>query len=219
MDSLAAFYNTGPRTTKEAFPPACLRTHWDPTMVVRHVLPAYEEDAPLPLDSRPAAKICFAYHHTSAGDAPLPPPLPTGLPRTPSEFLGGLHRPPPLGPVSRPPGGAAETGFPFRGYSVVVETDVLRINEPLTRCSEKRYIPPGGTPVPDDATNIVPGSKAPMSPEVLDGPRTGCREADDAAAFKRSDRMFFNPTKYDRTMYVPPGVHAATSRHALPYPH
>ena len=220
MDSLAAFYKTGPRTTAEAFPPACLRTHWDPTMVVKHVLPPHA-GVNQALDPRPAAKICFAYHHTSAGDAPLPPPLPTGLPRTPSEFLGGLHRPPSAGaagPVPWPPGGAAETGFPYRGYSAAVETDVLRIDEPLTKCAEKRYIPPNGTPAPDDSTDVVPGSRPPLRPEVLDGPHAGCREEDDAAAWARSDRMFFNPTKYDRTMYVPPGVRAATSRHALPYP-
>lgn len=218
MDSLAAFYNTGPRTTAEAFPPACLRTHWDPTMVVKHVLPPYE-GVTQALDPRPAAKICFAYHHTSAGDAPLPPPLPTGLPATPREFLGGLHRPPATGPVPWPPGGAAELGFPYRGYSAAVETDVLRIDEPLTKCAEKRYIPPNGIPAPDDSTDVVPGSRPPLRPEVLDGPRAGCREADDAAAWARSDRLFFNPTKYDRSTAVPPGVRQATSRHALPYPY
>jgi hypothetical protein len=189
-------------------------------MVVKHVLPPYEGVKQY-LDPRPASKICFAYHHTSAGDAPLPPPLPTGLPPTPPEFLGGLQRPPATGPIAWPPGGAAEKNFPPRGFSITVETDLLRVNEPLTKCAEKRYIPTDGTPAPADMTNVVPDSRPPPAmPEVLAGPHAGCREADDAAAWARSDRLFFNPTKYDRTQAVPPGaVRSAASRHALPYPH
>jgi hypothetical protein len=214
---LSDYYNGGPRTTAQAFPPACLRTHWDPTMVVKHVLPDFYSAQPL--DPRPASKICFAYHHSSAGDAPLPAAPPSTLPPTPPQFLGGPHRPePPPGGHVFPPGGAAELGFPYRGFRPDVETDVLRIDEPLTKCAEKRYIPPGGTPAARDFTNTVEGSTPPPPPEVLGGPHAGCREADDVAAWARSDRLFFNPTKYDRTMYVPPGVKMATSRHALPFP-
>jgi hypothetical protein len=217
-DNLAAFYAGGPRTVTQAFPPACLRTHWDPTMVVKHVLPDFR--AVQPLDPRPASKICFAYHYSSAGDAPLPPPPKSTLPPTPQQFLGGLHRP--AGRTTPgdvwPPGGAAELGFPYRGFKPDVETDVLRIDEPLTKCAEKRYIPPGGTPAPRDSTDVVEGSPAVARPEVLAGPHAGCREEDDVEAWARSDRLFFNPTKYDRTITVPPGLKLATSRHALPFP-
>jgi hypothetical protein len=215
---LSAFYDGGPKTTAEAFPPACLRTHWDPTMVVKHVLPDFY--AAQPLDPRPATKVCFAYHHTSAGDAPLPAQPPPSVPSTPPQFLGGLHRPEPPHLTGKvwPPGGAAELGFPYRGFKPDVETDVLRIDEPLTKCAEKRYIPPNGTPAARDFTNVVEGSTQPSPPEVLGGPHAGCREADEAEAWARSDRLFFNPTKYDRTMAVPPGVRQASSRHALPYP-
>jgi len=44
---------------------------------------------------------------------------------------------------------------------------------------------------------------------------TGCRAADDEAAWNRSARLFYNPTKYDRTTDVPPGVYQASSRGAL----
>lgn len=212
--NLSDFYANRPRTVAEAFPPACLRTHWDPTMVVKHVLPdVYAAGA---LDPRPASKICFAYHHSSAGDAPLPPPTPSTVPPTPPQFLGGPHRP--SGPAAWPPGGAAELGFPYRYFNADVETDILRIDEPLTKCAEKRYIPPHGVPAARDFTDIVEGSRAPPRPDVLDGPHAGCREADDRADWARSDRLFFNPTKYDRTIYVPPGLKMATSRHALPFP-
>ena len=217
-NNLAAFYAGGPKTVEDAFPPACLRTHWDPTMVVKHVLPDFR--VVQPLDPRPAAKICFAYHYSSAGDAPLPAEPRSTVPPTPPQFLGGLHRP--AGHTTAgavwPPGGAAELGFPYRGYKPDVETDVLRIDEPLTKCAEKRYIPPGGTPAPRDFTDIVEGSAPVAPPEVLGGPHAGCREADDAQAWARSDRLFFNPTKYDRTISVPPGLKMATSRHALPFP-
>jgi hypothetical protein len=215
---LKEYYNGGPQTTAEAFPPACLRTHWDPTMVVKHVLPDFY--AAGTLDPRPAAKICFAYHYSSAGDAPLPAEPRSTLPPTPPQFLGGLHAPgPTVGGAVWPPGGHAKINFPSRGYKVDVETDVQRIDEPLTKCAEKRFIPPGGVPAPRDFTDAVEGSSPPGPPEVLGGPRAGCREADDAEAWARSDRLFFNPTKYDRSTMVPPGaVRMATSRHALPYP-
>lgn len=214
---LEDYYNTGPHTPAEAFPPACLRTHWDPTMVVKHVLPD-SPLAPQALDLRPAAKICFAYHHTSAGDAPLPPPPKSTVPATPPQFLGGLHRPA-TGPAAWPPGGTADLGFPYVGYRPGVETDLFRIDEPLTKCAEKRYIPPNGTPAPHDSTNVVEGSQPVAPPEVLGGPHAGCREEDDATAWARSDRLFFNPTRYDRTMFVPPGaVKQASSRGAVPFP-
>lgn len=215
--NLADYYNGGPRTTAQAFPPACLRTHWDPTMVVKHVLPDFY--AAQPLDPRPASKICFEYHHSSAGDAPLPAAPLQPPPPTPPQFLGGPHRPtPPAGGMVFPPGGAAELGFPYSGFKPNVETDVLRIDEPLTKCAEKRYIPHNGTPAARDFTTVVEGSSLPPRHEVLGGPHAGCREADDVAAWARSDRLFFNPTKYDRTIMVPKGLTQATSRHALPFP-
>jgi hypothetical protein len=210
-------YVTGPKTTGEAFPPACLRTHWDPTMVVKHVLPDFY--AAGSLDPRPAAKICFAYHYSSAGDAPLPTEPRSTLPPTPPQFLGGPHRPSTGGSAQVwPVGGRAEVNFPYRGFNSAKETDVLRIDERLTRCSEKRYIPPGGTPSARDFTDVVEGSRPPATPNVLGGPHAGCREADDAEAWARSDRLFFNPTRYDRTIEAPQGLKQATSRHALPYP-
>jgi hypothetical protein len=225
--SLADFYAGGPRTTAAAFPPACLRTHWDPTMVVKHVLPNFQIGGQL-LDPRPASKICFQYHHTSAGDAPLPGEfaLPT-VPETPSEFLGGLQRPGAAAALAAaraarivPPGGAAGLSFPYGRYNVDAETDVLRVDEPLTRCAERRYIPSHGVPAPADSTNVIPGSHPPAAPDVLYTPHpAGCRAADDAAAWERSSRLFFNPTRYDRTTYVPPNLKRAESIHALPFPY
>ncbi len=216
--SLADYYVRGPKTTAEAFPPACLRTHWDPTMVSKHVLPE-SALAPQVLDPRPAAKICTAYHHTSAGDAPAPPvPGPSvGLPPTPAQFLGGDHRPT-AGPAAWPPGGTARRGFPYDGYKASVESDLFRENEPLTKCSEKRYIPVGGVPAPAVGTNLVPGAEQPALPELYLS-RAGCREADDAEAWARSSRLFFNVTRYDRTNTTPPNLRKPESQQVARMPY
>jgi hypothetical protein len=202
--SLDSFYAGGPKTFQEAFPPYCLKSHWDPSDVSRHILPT-GNSAPLMFDPRPAAYICTTYYETSPGDAPLPPevladqkplPIPEGL-RPPANFVREE-------PVPTPPGGAAGRGAPYSGYASAVDTesDVYRLDEPLTRCKEYRYVPPND--MPEDATNVVPGSqpfeeKATfVSGATFVTARAGCREADDEAAWDRSGRLFFNHTKLDR---------------------
>jgi hypothetical protein len=218
--SLADFYTTGPRTVQEAFPPACLRTHWDPTMVVKHILPDFQTPVP-EFDPRPAARICTSYHVRSAGDAPLPPETPSTVPETPEQFLGGMKRPITSFSPSYvfPPGSRAMYGAPFSGYNTAAESDLLRIPEKLTKCAEKRYLPVGGVPADNSIANIVPDSPPVRAPEVLQGPFAGCREADDKVAWERSSRLFFNPTKYDRTNMVPPGLYKAQSQYAIKYPY
>ena len=45
---------------------------------------------------------------------------------------------------------------------------------------------------------------------------THCRAEDDQAAWERSSRLFFNPTRYDRTAMVPAtGLRQAESKMAL----
>jgi hypothetical protein len=143
----------------------------------------------------------------------------------PAAFLGGFKRPiseNANSPSVMPPGGAASLGFPFSAYQQRVdkETDVLRINEPLTRCAEKRYIPNGGLPAPATSTNKIPD--ADISQSSLLSPlatfvktQAGCRNNDDEAAWNRSARLFFNPTRYDRTKNVPAGIFTADSGAAL----
>lgn len=217
MASLEDFYSGGPKTTAEAFPPACLRTHWDPTMMVKHILPDFRAPA-LAYDPRPASKMCTAYYHSSAGDAPAPqvPSPAVGLPPTPPQLLGGPHRPAGPGYVAWPPGGAAEVNFPAKGFAADAESDLLRTSEYLTKCAEKRYIPVGGTPAP--ATNIVPGSQ-PLDALIDPMAHAGCREAEDVTAWQRSSRLFFNPTRYDRTIGVPPNLKVAQSQYAARPPY
>lgn len=205
--SLDEFYMTGPRAPREAFPPACLRTHWDPTMIVKHVLPDFQ--TPIPeLDPRPAAFICTSYHVRSPGDAPLLQKPPSTIPITPPEFLGGAKRPVTSSSPSYvfPPGSRAMYGAPFQGYNSEAESDLFRISEKLTKCAEKRYIPTHGIPADNSIINIVPDSLPVPAITVLQGPRAGCREEDDKAAQERSSRLFFNPTRYDRTNTNPASI-------------
>jgi hypothetical protein len=44
---------------------------------------------------------------------------------------------------------------------------------------------------------------------------THCRAEDDQEAWNRSARLFFNPTRYDRTTMVPAGLKQAESKMAL----
>ena len=219
MASLDDFYRGGPATPAEAFPPACLRTHWDPTMVVKHVLPDFHVAAPQTYDPRPAVRNCVFYNTGApggGGPAPHPAEPSEGLPPTPPQFLGGPHRPEPsVGSGVFPPGGAASLGFPYSGFKPAVETDLLRIDEPATKCAQKRYIPPHGLPLPSVSGNAVPGS---VPPRVPVAPYSECRQEDDAAAWNRSNRLFFNPTRYDRTVMTPPGLYRPPSVGALPTP-
>ena len=46
-------------TVEELYPPMCLRSHWDPGMILRWTLPDQKVD--LPLDFRPYVKVCKDY--------------------------------------------------------------------------------------------------------------------------------------------------------------
>ena len=41
------------------FTPVCLRTHWDPTEMLRHIIP--QQKVGLPQDFRPWVKVCKNY--------------------------------------------------------------------------------------------------------------------------------------------------------------
>lgn len=177
MTSLDAFYSGGPRTVKEAFPPHCYKTHWDPSALAKHVLPntSYHTMA---MDPRPHTRICTVYYNSAQ----------ESLPDTNSA-------------VELPPGGAAGKGVPFSQYNPDKESDLTLRNYPLSKCGEKRYMPsyklPGtgtvaGFPAMEFAMPYEAGKYAP-----------DCRRADDDQAWQRSSRLFFNHTRYDRTILLP----------------
>lgn len=216
MSDLDSAYDEVYKTWNEAFPPICLRTHWDPTAVSRHTMPGVEQ-RDLALDPRPASMICKQYYTTSAGDAKLQTSQQFESMAVPAALRGGMQRPTTNEQqVPFPPGGAAGRGFPYGAYESRVESDLLRLKEHLTKCAEKRYIPQGGVPAPDMSMHDVPG--ADQRPHILANivkESTNCRAEDDAAAWNRSSRLFFNPTRYDRTSETPATLKQAESKFAL----
>lgn len=228
--NLSDYYKGGPKNWNDVFKATCLKSHWDPTMVVSHILPSFQHD--MALDPRESSRNCYVYYNTSPGDAPMKN-YPVMEPmQAPAYLRGGPHRPDTYEKPQQlaletvpvfPPGGAASLGFPYDKFSANTETDVLRIDEPLTKCAEKRYIPPGGIPAPSMSTRDVPGvylgNSSTLSPLLTRVTKqAGCRNQDDEQAWNRSARLFFNPTKYDRTIAVPPNLYQPSSHNALVCP-
>jgi hypothetical protein len=155
--------------------PLCPTWHWDSTAVSKHILPsAHESRSFLAQDPRQSFRNCTRY--------------------TRSDFV------PSHGSAPAMPGGSASLNMPYSAYvaNVSRESDILRLNEELTRCKERRFIP-------KDPTFYTPTTLSSSSSKfVKDLPphdltkRAGCREADDTLAWERSSRLFFNPTRYDR---------------------
>ena len=164
------------------FPPVCLKSHWDPTQMLRHILPQQKVD--LPQDFRPLVKVCKQYvssAHPVA--APMPPKdmvFPTG-----GEFY--------------PPGRYAEA---------IDKESVLRtLDRRLdTWCPTSSYVPkqtsnmyvPGST-LPDRKTiSNAFVSELSMPQALLRKDGNTCRSINDSSYFDRSGRLFNNPTKQDR---------------------
>ena len=203
-ETLDSFYAGGAKTSREVFSPVCVRSHWDPTQMTRHILPQLPA-GPQTTDPRQEMKLCTTYHSTSVGDAPLPDAvyaLPDVGP-TPAALLGSAAyiRPQENIPSVAAPGGAAGRGAPYALYAqnVNAESDIYRLDERLTRCKEYRYAPPTG--IPTDATNVLPSVSQEFemaAHATYVGKTAGCREHDDDAAWNRSARLFFNQTRMDR---------------------
>jgi hypothetical protein len=153
--------------------PVCPLWYWDATAVTRHVLPPYAMDPPvLAEDPRPSVKNCTFY--------------------TPLEGSPGSGATPIM------PGGAAGLSMPYDQYQHAVnrESDLFRLDEDLTRCKERRYIPTNPELYKKEPLRASGRSKG--APPIPVPHPAGCREEDDRLAAARSSRLFFNPTRYDR---------------------
>ncbi len=196
--SIDAFYAGGPKSFQEAFPPACIRSHWDPTLVSQYILPS-QPIGTLAFDPRPSVRICTSYYTTSQAAGSLPYKQEV-TPTIPSEFLGGSKRPVESTVKAVPPGAAAGRGASYTEYaqSIDKEADLYRLNEPLTRCKERRYRPEHA---PADAINTLPyvSNEYELAPYAMHvNKKAGCRDKDDEEAWNRSSRLFFNHTRQDR---------------------
>ena len=173
-----SFDNEGPRPF---FPAVCLKTHWDPTMILKHTLPT--QYVPQALDPRPWVKVCLEY--TTSGENGPAPEIPAD--------------------VVLPSGGEF---YPASRYAQAIDAEsrLRRQDRPLGTCDEEQYYPnkTGDMYVPNA---LVPSSVPSSSPMVseLGLPRVArnvseypCRAQDDAVNISLSPRIFFNATKQDR---------------------
>jgi hypothetical protein len=200
-NNLDAFFAGGPKTFQQAFPPVCIKTDRDPTRMSQYILPFGAPTGPLALDPRQATRICTSYYTTSRGDAPIADTNDTDNPAVPAALLG-FPRSTTDAVRATPPGGAAGRGAPYHLYAdaVNLESSFRRLDAPLSRCKERKYVPEAV----DDATNTLPhiARTYELDPHSLYVTKeVDCRSNDDEAAWNRSSRLFFNSTKLDR--YTP----------------
>ena len=164
------------------FTPVCLRTHWDPTEMLRHIIP--QQHVGLPQDFRPWTKVCKNY--VTSG-----PTIPAPMPPKNMVF---------------PPGGEF---YPPGRYSanIDVESRLKTLNYPLDKwCPSTKYIPsqtsnmyvagstvPDRKPVSDAFVDELAMPQALLRTDIYT-----CRSENDTKNFERSGRLFNNPTKQDR---------------------
>ena len=176
--------NFGPSSTQPFFPPVCLTYHWDPTAVLRRVVP---EGIPVPLalDPRPWAKVCLEYVNSGQSSelAPTPPKdmvFPSG-----GEF------------------------YPPTRYSAAIDNESLlrRLDRPLGTCDAQQYEPNQRGDMYVDNRLIPDRQYAPSTDMVKElampkallraGPYD-CRLEADKNNWSRSTSLFNNATKQQR---------------------
>jgi hypothetical protein len=170
--------------TTPFFPPVCLTYHWDPTAVLRRVVPQ-GPPVPLALDPRPWAKVCLEYVNSGQSSEQAPTP--------------------PAGMVF-PSGGEF---YPPTRYSSAIDNESLlrRLDRPLGTCDAQQYEPNqkgdmyiDNRLVPDrvrqPSTEMVKELSMPKA--LLRGGPYDCRLEADQANWSRSTSLFNNATKQQR---------------------
>lgn len=174
------FQQEGPA---DFFPPVCLKTHWDPTMILKRTLP--DGYVPQSTDPRPWARICMEY--TTSGDQDTAPEV------NPA--------------IVMPMGGQF---YPASKYKEAIdnESKLRTLDRPLGTCEGNQWLPNERGDM-FNSRLLVPERKGAIDPtkiEELAYPkallRSGpydCRAENDAYAVRvSSDYMFNNATKQDR---------------------
>lgn len=163
-------------------PPLKLCSHWDPTMVLRHVLP--NQQVALPLDFRPYTKVCLEYVTSAPPEAAPAPPNNMVFPS------GGEFYPP-------------------NRYAQAIDQESLlrRQDRPLGTCEADQFTP---NPTGDMFNNrmLIPERSDPLNAQFiseLSMPRVllnvgpyHCRAEADARNTARSELLFNNATKQQR---------------------
>lgn len=167
---------------KDMFPPACQRSHWDPTMIYRRSVP--EIHVGLPTDFRPWTKVCLEYKTAGPVEA-----LPF-VPETMVFPMGGEFYPP-------------------QRWSEHIDNETLtkRLDRPLKKyCDIGEFVPPTSADMYQQRS-VLPDKKTPttrfidelaMPKVLLKTAAYECRERVDTVNWDSSHRLFNNPTKQDR---------------------
>lgn len=161
------------------FPPVCLRSHWDPEMIIRRSLPSTRVS--LPLDPRPLTKVCLEYVTSSPFEmAPSPPDS-----------------------LVFPSGGSFYPPTRYRN-SVNSESMLKRLDRPHGTCEKKQFVPehdmytPNAT-VPDRGKpndRFIQELAFPMA--LMRSGTYDCRRNNDKEAMATNTKMFNNATKQNR---------------------
>ena len=163
------------------YPPVCLKTHWDPGMILRHTLP--DEHLSLPMDPRPWTRICMVY--TTTGENQPAPDVP--------DF------------AALPSGGQF---YPPTRYQQAIdnETQLRRLDRRLGIAEAAQYVPSQRGDL-FNSRLLVPERKQPDSQFISElafpkaliraGPYP-CRSAADADNLSRAGSLFNNATKQAR---------------------
>jgi hypothetical protein len=167
--------------TSPFYPPVCLRSHWDPTQMLRHIVP--QQKVGLPLDFRPYVKVCLEY--TTSGPAERPPEPPASM--------------------VFPPGGEF---YPPSRYSAAIdeESALRRLDRPLRIPEQDQYLPPADSDMYTRG-KMAPARTLPKSYMVqeLSVPKAllragpyDCRAAQDERAMALDKKPFNNATKLNK---------------------
>lgn len=163
------------------YPPMCIKTHWDPTAILRKTLPS--EYVPQALDPRPWAKVCMEY--TTTGENGPAPKVD--------------------GSVVLPSGGQF---YPVSRYQASIdnESKLKGLDRPLGTCEKDQYLPDKQGDMYNSRLLVPRIQNADPSmiqevafPKVLlnVGPYD-CRNEQDKVNVELSARLFNNTTKQDR---------------------
>ena len=170
----------GSKTTP-FFPPVCLNSHWDPTMIYKRSVPT--SLISLPVDFRPYTKVCLEYRTSAAAQA---------APEISDHMVF-------------PQGGEV---YPPDRYIRAIDKESLlrRLDRPLGTCDDKEYMPPQHGNMYIDRMLVPESAKPPsrfveeisMPQALLRAGTYHCREQADQRNWERSPRLFNNSTKQDR---------------------
>lgn len=175
--SQVPFTGEGPRPF---FPAVCLRSHWDPTMIVKRVLP--EAPVAQALDPRPWTKVCMNYV-TAGDDAPAPVVA---------------------ADVVLPTGGQF---YPASRYAAAIDNEsaLRRMDRPLGTCDKDQYYPPESGDMYNSRLLVHRSARTDRKVRELEFPKVlmtagpyPCRKEIDLQNIGLSDRVFLNATKQDK---------------------